>query len=323
MSGLPLLPISSAATIAACAALELLDDDVFICSYPKSGTTWSQNIVHKLISDGERNVPHISDSAPFFEIDAHWEDGALDAAVVEGHRVANRGRRVFNTHLLWSMLPRAAASGARYIYVVRAGVDVAFSFFKHLSSQEEGGWDCATQGGWDAFFTAWMRGEIAYGKWSAHVGEWMAAAEAHPDRILVVRFEDLVGDLAAEVRRVAAFIGAAQSDARIDAMCAALFTFAAMKADAAQFQPRSVGWKHDAATGRPFEFLRRGAVGDGAKNMSAEQRALFVASLAVDVALPVAAGERSAYPPWVCVSAEHGRPTGAVETRYVRRSASR
>ena len=290
-AALPLLPISSPSTIAACAALELLDDDVFICSYPKSGTTWSQNIVHKLISNGERNVPHISLSAPFFEIDAHWndEEGALDAAVVEGHRVANRGRRVFNTHLLWSMLPRAAASGARYIYVVRSGVDVAFSFFKHLSSQVEGGWDCATQGGWDAFFTAWMRGEIAYGKWSAHVGEWMAAAEAHPGRILVVRFEDLVADLAAEVRRIAAFIGAAQSDARIDAMCATHFTFAAMKADAAQFQPRSVGWRDDAATGRPFEFLRRGAVGDGAKNMSPEQRALFVASLAVDLALPAAA----------------------------------
>ena len=179
MSDLPLLPISSASTIASCASLPLCISDVFICSYPKSGTTWTQNIVHKLLSNGVKNLEHISESAPFFEVDAHWTgEATLSPAVVAGHARANGGRRVFNTHLLWSMLPHARHA-ARYIYVVRSGSDVAFSFFKHLSSQRgDGGWDIDTQGGWDVFFTAWLAGEIPYGKWAAHVEHWMSAVDA-------------------------------------------------------------------------------------------------------------------------------------------------
>ena len=180
MTDLPLLPISSASTIASCASLPLCISDVFICSYPKSGTTWTQNIVHKLLSNGVKNLEHISESAPFFEVDAHWRTGeaTLSPSVVAGHARANGGRRVFNTHLLWSMLPHARHA-ARYIYVVRSGSDVAFSFFKHLSSQKgDGGWDIDTQGGWDVFFTAWLAGEIPYGKWAAHVEHWMSAVDA-------------------------------------------------------------------------------------------------------------------------------------------------
>ena len=41
---MPLLPISSKQTTGFCRSLQLLDSDVFICSYPKSGTTWMQVI---------------------------------------------------------------------------------------------------------------------------------------------------------------------------------------------------------------------------------------------------------------------------------------
>ena len=49
ITAMPLLPITSVETLKKCANLPLRSDDVFICSYPKSGTTWTQHIVISLL----------------------------------------------------------------------------------------------------------------------------------------------------------------------------------------------------------------------------------------------------------------------------------
>ena len=68
-----------------------------------------QNIVAQIITRCETTATfeHISDVAPFFEIDPHWNHQAseekrkteLTASVVANH--ARFGRRCFNTHLPW------------------------------------------------------------------------------------------------------------------------------------------------------------------------------------------------------------------------------
>lgn len=53
---------------------------------------------------------HISDFAPFFEVDAHWEapnnnnNNSLAEFIRDNHDRLNR--RIFNTHLRWDMLPK-------------------------------------------------------------------------------------------------------------------------------------------------------------------------------------------------------------------------
>ena len=41
--------------------------DVFICTYPKCGTTWTQQIVHLLTHGGEQGDTTIYDTAPWLE----------------------------------------------------------------------------------------------------------------------------------------------------------------------------------------------------------------------------------------------------------------
>jgi len=87
---MPLLPITSNATVLSCRAMKVSSRDVFVCSYPKSGTTWTPNIVVWLLweFDDGNNISskitdccplpedwHLSQSAPFHEVDQHWRPG--------------------------------------------------------------------------------------------------------------------------------------------------------------------------------------------------------------------------------------------------------
>ena len=107
---MPLLPMTFPRTIAACAGLALDERTILICSYPKSGTTWLQNILYELVTRGQRPLDHISNYAPFFENDKSWAYAADGTASVAPQFAAGHaaiGWRLFNTHLWWSMMPKA------------------------------------------------------------------------------------------------------------------------------------------------------------------------------------------------------------------------
>ena len=311
MSGGPWLPITSARTLRACAELPARADDVFVCSYPKSGTTWCQNLVARILTRSRGDEPtldtwsHVSEVSPFFEIDPHWDHDAepseLAPRVVENHRRFVRGRRVFNTHLPLSHMPRVVdAVGKKtdrlpkIVYVARDGRDCAVSFWHHLKSQseEDGGW----QGGWDAFFDAWMEGSIAFGSWFDHLESWRYApatrffstpepdadetkdererADARDDgdrAVLAIRYEDMKTDLRGVARAVANHVDPSRplSERELDAIVRAC-AFEQMRRDVGKYQPKSVRWIDPA-----FVFVRRGGVGSFKERFSDAQKARF------------------------------------------------
>ena len=185
--------------------------------------------------------------APFLDIDAHWADDGVAPAV--DALFERNGRRCWNTHLRYEDLPRG---GARLIYIMRNGEDALSSFYRHLSSQyaSEGGVD----GPWRDFFEEFMAGErFVYGRWQDNLASWSAEAARTDEGVLFLCYEDMLsrGGLVDAVGRIARHIGCEASEERIASVADAT-TMAAMKRDAARYNPESVRWRDDR---KDFRFI--------------------------------------------------------------------
>ena len=292
---LPTLPITSAETLRKCRQIDCLGlsapRTIFIGSFPKSGTTWMQNIVYQLVAanrrctqdDDEADLPleHISQYAPFYKIDPHWE--STDAPVlVPKIRQAHEALkcRIFNTHLRRDMLP----DGAKYIYVVRDGRDVLTSFYHHMTNQhpDDGGF----QGNFEEFFQQFLDGSVAYGKWSHHLMSWMPHVVGEKqnggkDEILLVRYEVLKDNLPQQVIRIANFLelvalNEKTTDASYMEPLLERMTFEWMRDQQHLFHPISVRWKPG------YHFIRKGTVGDHDTIFNDKHKSAFMESILSD-----------------------------------------
>eukprot|EP00929_Paragymnodinium_shiwhaense_P001553 TRINITY_DN101792_c0_g1_i1.p1 TRINITY_DN101792_c0_g1~~TRINITY_DN101792_c0_g1_i1.p1 ORF type:complete len:310 (-),score=29.76 TRINITY_DN101792_c0_g1_i1:167-1096(-) len=255
----PLLDISSEQTLQWCRTLpeppSEFADDVFVCSYPKSGTTWMQHIVGTLVlwdKSGKMPEGHVSKRTPFYEIDPHWAAAGRLAPHIESEH-AQLGRRMFNSHLHWSMMPDHGR--ARYIYVCRDGRDACCSFYHHLSSQRtKAGDKFVFEGSFADFHAKWVAGKIEYGRWADHLVSWDQASK--DARVLILSYEEMCANLRPCLKRVVEHLQLRNiDDAALDKLLPC-FSFDDMKKNRDNFQPTSVKWKDG------FSFLRKGVKGD-------------------------------------------------------------
>jgi hypothetical protein len=240
-------------------------DDLFIVTYPKSGTTLMQMLVYQLLSDGGLGLPHIDRFSPF-----------LDDLILPrgGYRTVDDlpPPRVVKTHLRYRLAPKGPG---RYIYVMRHGLDVAWSFYWMLQRSRP-------MGSFERFFELFMQGALSNGTWFEHVRGWMLNRKGLD--VLYVTYDELTGDLAGAARRVAAFCGVSIDEAawpRIVTNC----SFETMRRHQAMFD---VPWEGDP---EDRHFIRRGRVGDWRSAIEPGVAARFHEECARRLGdLPVAAG---------------------------------
>ncbi len=229
-------------------------DDVFIATYPRSGTTLMQWIVHLLAHDGSpRHGSHLNDVSPWFE------RGLATGVLTPGAIDALPSPRIFKTHLTAEWVPR----GPRIIAVVRDERDVLMSYFHFHQSYL--GFD----GTFDEFFDLFVDGRVQYGSWFSHVAGWRVR-EGEGD-VLLVRYEDLIDDREGQIRRVAGFLEWPAEDALV-ARVAEATSFENMKDNESFFDHATAlllerGVRSDA-------FIRRGRRGEGETIDAAKARVL-------------------------------------------------
>jgi hypothetical protein len=228
---------------------EMRPDDIFIVTYPRSGTTWLQMTLYQLLSDGSMEVEHINGVAPYFEMPPM--SGIPDLP----------SPRIYKTHLSYSDIPKGKC---RYIYMFRDGADVALSYY-HMHKDILG-----YEKDFSGFFEEFMRGTILYGSWFAHVQEWWA----HRDElnILFLRYEDMLKDQKTGILQIAEFLGLALSEDKLqDVLGKTDFAFMKrheMKFDAAMAFLYDMGMK-------PSRFIRGGKSGVGGASLSEREAADF------------------------------------------------
>jgi hypothetical protein len=211
---------------------ERMGNIVWLASYPKSGNTWIRAFLANLIANRSDPVP-LNDLARYCDDEARPEffnavagkpntELSLDEILAIRPRVHAfiatnaRGTRfvkthnyagAFNGHPLHNADVTAGA-----IYVVRNPLDVVVSMTHHFgltvdqAIERLGNEQVATVN--DAMFVTQL-----LGSWSFHVKSW---ADHESERILVLRYEDLLEKPTKHFAKVARLVGIGQDRARIE-----------------------------------------------------------------------------------------------------------
>jgi len=164
-------------------------NDVLIATYPKCGTTWIQQIVHGLRSNGSMQFEEICEVIP-------WIETAFDLGQeCDAPQVASP--RAFKTHLSWDHIMK----GARYIYVIRDPKQVLLSFYHFFSGFMFVPGSISLEAFANSFFITGSKS----GRYWEHLCSWWP--QRHEDHTLFLTFDELKRDLDSTVRRIAGFVG--------------------------------------------------------------------------------------------------------------------
>ena len=128
---------------------EVRDDDVYVTSFPKCGTTWTQEMVWNICNnfdfDKAKSVPLVK-RMPFIEISGLLKDNlvagmsaddktATPEAADSVQNATNMPRsepRLLKTHLSYDMLPtQVREKKPKIVYVTRNPRDAVVSFYNH------------------------------------------------------------------------------------------------------------------------------------------------------------------------------------------------
>jgi len=167
-------------------ATELRPTDIVVTPYGKSGTTWTQQIVHTLRTRGDMEFDDISRVVPWLEVSA--------ALGIDLNAEQKANPRAFKSHLAWDDMPR----GGKYINVVREPAAAAISMFRF-------------QEGWFLEPGAMTADEFVMGTFVAsrayfqHLKSWWA--RRNDADVLFLVYEEMLADPAAAIQQIASFMG--------------------------------------------------------------------------------------------------------------------
>lgn len=155
-------------------------NDIFIVSYPKSGNTWMRFLVANILEPSMAwTFRNIGSLIP----DIYADNGTINhiqrPAYIKAH------------HPWFNYYPKS-------IYIVRDYRDVLLSYYAYQVAMKA----------WAGNFSSFIREHEKldeFGSWSQHVLEALQFQKEHPQRILIVKYEELHTNTKSELKKVVEF----------------------------------------------------------------------------------------------------------------------
>ena len=259
---------------------------VWLASYPKSGSTWMRALLANFLARAGPAVP--MDALPFRTAPSGFRFGELAGVAMEDftrdeigslipaffrlhrrlciaeQRMGARSHLYGKVHGAYvlnragqPLFPEDVTAGA--VCIVRNPLDVAISWTFHAGERD---FAMSVARLNDARTTLGAPGRrLRLLDWSGNVGSWCAA----PFPVLVVRYEDLLADTAAQLRRVARFL-------RLDDVSDARLRHAVSRSAFANLREREKreGFPEKPSVNAGF-FFREGRAGGWRRHLSAAE----------------------------------------------------
>lgn len=253
--------------------LTVRDDDVFMCSYPRTGSTWMGEILWLLCNDLDfekaRNVVQ-QVRHPLIEVSSYfpddkdknrWIDELLKGNPVDFIEQMTE-RRIIKTHLMWHMLPEQLTnnSKAKIVYTIRNPKDQIVSYYHYYLLVYQ------IKCSFEEFVDIFLSNKTFYGSSAQHMSEYHK--RQNQPNVLIVKYEDMKKNLPKVIQQCADHLEIkrklTQDD--IDKLCDYL-KFDKMEKNSSvnleQFVFNDpIGKTIDRETYNKVKFIRKGQVGD-------------------------------------------------------------
>lgn len=255
--------------------------DVVISTCVKAGTTWLQRIMSLLVFGPGPLPDTLFQLSPW--VDCRYRE-TIDEVI---ERIESQGhQRFLKSHLPLDALPYHPE--VRYISVSRDTRDVFMSLWNHYRSYTDLIYEMLAAGDpeggplprcpedprdlWQAWMTrGWLPWETdGWPFWSHHHHAASFWQFRHLGNLLLVHYNDLLADLAGEMRRIADFVGIAVPEAQWPTLVDAA-RFEAMKQEANNV----LGDMSPALKGGAATFIHKGVNGRWREVLDADDLALY------------------------------------------------
>ncbi|KAG3290776.1 sulfotransferase family 4A member 1 [Ictidomys tridecemlineatus] len=180
--------------------------DVWIVTYPKSGTSLLQEVVY-LVSQGadpdEIGLMNIDEQLPVLEYPQPGLDIIKELT----------SPRLIKSHLPYRFLPSDLHNGdSKVIYMARNPKDLVVSYYQFHRSLRT----MSYRGTFQEFCRRFMNDKLGYGSWFEHVQEfWEHRMDAN---VLFLKYEDMHRDLVTMVEQLARFLGVSCDKAQLESL---------------------------------------------------------------------------------------------------------